>query len=168
MGWAAVPADRIVAGIRRTRWSKDNPCPEELIFTTVACLQETGELEFWSLSKLAETFGCSRKRVTRLVLEWAHWMAEAGPQMQRALPLWLSDLLEARHRKGTGREPTLGRPGATNRQPLRALTTSPEKRRPRSGTGRAPRARSSRLDFSHRAALKKAGMRWSGDTPGSG
>ena len=141
-GWAAVPARKMTAAMLLERWSKDSSCPESLAVTQLSCLLELEELGEMSVSKLAQHWGCSRKKATRMLLEWADWFEEEGPQKQREFPGWLRDIRK-RHSKSTAQEQARHSQGTGETQEFQEVGGLAAQEGNRRGTGSAPRARSS-------------------------
>ena len=147
-GWAAVNARKVVAAIHMERWSRESPCPEPLAHVQLSCLLEVEELSEWSITKLGDHWGWSRKKATRLLVEWADWFVTEGPATKRAFPAWLTKITTRRHRhrQSTGPEQPEHREGTVDCEEIQGVT---EVRAPQGdgrGPGEAPRARSSPPD----------------------
>lgn len=144
-GWAPVRARKVVAAVRTERWSRAGPCPEALAEVQLACLLEVEELADWSLSKLSEHWGWSRKKATRVVLGWADWLEAEGPAHRRRYPGWLADLVE-RHRESADEDPLGDSEGTALVEEDQRPAPAEAPARNRQRTGVAPRARSLLLD----------------------
>ena len=96
-GWAPVRARKVVASMHQERWGCGNPCPETLAEAQLSSLLEVEELQEWSVSKLADQWGWSRRKARRVLVEWVSWLEEQGPANRRQIPAWVRTLIDAEH-----------------------------------------------------------------------
>jgi hypothetical protein len=145
-GWAPVRARKVVSALRQENWTKENPCPEALAEVQIACLLEVEELHHWSVSKLAQHWGWSRKKARRVLVEWVSWFDHHGPDNRRTIPGWVRDLVNDKHSESTGSAQVGYRHGTGPAVDESRVSAAEAQAGDRLGTGTAPRARSSSSD----------------------
>ncbi|MFH1464676.1 MAG: hypothetical protein ABIO70_09845 [Pseudomonadota bacterium] len=145
-GWATVNARKVVACMRQGDWSKARKCPETLAEAQIASLLEVEELQLWSVSKLAQHWGWSRKKARRVLVKWVSWFEEHGPDNKRPIPGWVRGLVNEEHSESTGSAQPRDKHGTGPALDESRVSTTGAQVRDSLGTGTAPRARSSSSD----------------------